>query len=187
MQKKEPNRLFFERSEANDLEYVYDDKPIRQAAVRTQLLGGLRISEASEVRAGDVVESDKGVHRLRVRNGKGDKMREAVIPERLAEQLRTIAKIQDTEGEIFDVTTRTIRNWVYDAAEQLAEETGNDDWRDVKPHDLRRYYCSHLVREGFAAAEVMEWSGHEDYSTFRDHYWLPSDDVVSSKLKEADF
>lgn len=185
MQKKEPNRLFLERSEAEQLEHYYDD-PIKQAAIRCMLLGGLRISEVVEIRSGDVIESDKGVHRLRVRNGKGDKLREAVIPERVGEQLQTISRIQDTDDRIINVTKRTVRNWVYDAAKTIADETGNDDWNDLKPHDLRRYYCSHLVREGFAAAEVMEWSGHSDYSTFRDHYWLPSDEVVSAKLDEAD-
>jgi len=186
MQRKEPNRLFLERSEAEQLENHYDD-PIKQAAIRCMLLGGLRISEVVEIRAGDVIQSDKGVHRLRVRNGKGDKLREAVVPERVGEQLQTISRIQDESGRIIDVTKRTVRNWVYDAAEAIAYETGNDDWRDLKPHDCRRYYCSHLVREGFAAAEVMEWSGHSDYSTFRNHYWLPSDEVVSNKLAEADF
>ena len=185
MQKKEPNRLFLERSEAEQLENHYDD-PIKQAAVRMMLLGGLRISEVVEILAGDVVESDEGVYRLRVRDGKG-RLREAVVPQRAAEQLQTIARIQDADSHIIDVTKRTVRNWTYDAAEAIADETGNDDWRDLKPHDLRRYYCSHLVRQGFAAAEVMEWSGHSDYSTFRDHYWLPSDEVVSNKLAEADF
>jgi len=186
MQRKEPNRLFLEQSEAEQLENHYDD-PLQQAAIRMMLLGGLRISEVIEIQAGDVVESDEGVYRLRVRDGKGNKLREAVVPQRVAEQLQTIARIRDTDSRIVGVTKRTVRNWVYDAAEAIADETGNEDWRDLKPHDLRRYYCSHLVREGFAAAEVMEWSGHSDYSTFRDHYWLPSDEVVSSKLAEADF
>jgi len=72
MQQKEPNRLFLEQSEAEQLENHYDD-PLQQAAIRMMLLGGLRISEVIEIQAGDVVESDESVYRLRVRDGKKEK------------------------------------------------------------------------------------------------------------------
>lgn len=54
--------------------------------------------------------------------GKKKKLREAVVPQRVAEQLQTIARIRDTDSRIVGVTKRTVRNWVYDAAEAIARD-----------------------------------------------------------------
>ena len=70
---------------------------------------------------------------------------------------------------------RTLLRRVEGRAEDLADETGEEGWRHVRPHDLRRSWGTLLVSgtakgDGVNPRTAMEWGGWEDWRTFRDRY-----------------
>lgn len=96
---------------------------------------------------------------------------------------------------LFQQSKKTIGRIVKSAAEDLAEQTGDENWNYVRAHDLRRtaanriYYT--LVRSGwaseFALRTVCAWGGWSNKSTFEQHYLsvLP-EDMQAEMMEEAD-
>jgi len=69
-----------------------------------------------------------------------------------------------------DVTTRTLRRWIDRYGEQLADETGEEMWRHLGMHDLRRTWATSLKGADVDAMIVCDWGGWSDLETFLDHY-----------------
>jgi integrase len=100
---------------------------------------GLRAEEVTDVRPTDISETTAG-YRIRVWNGKGPKYRETPIPTTLRTTIETFADVRDGDEEtpLVDRSTRMIQRWVNRAVETLVEETGDEGWSYLSPHDLRR-------------------------------------------------
>ncbi|UPW01636.1 hypothetical protein M0R88_05920 [Halorussus gelatinilyticus] len=87
---------------------------------------------------------------------------------------------------LVDVTDRTVQRWVTNAAESIAEETGNDDWQYVSAHDLRRtwatstYYSLHA--SDVAKSLVMRWGGWSDEDTFTNNYLGREPDDLAAEM-----
>lgn len=132
---------------------------------------GLRSAEVLDVTPQHVVDTDAG-RMLRVFDGKGGKYRETPIPQEWATTIRTVADVRD-ESEDFvlvDRSTRTLRRWMDDVGEQLAQETGEDAWRHLSFHDLRRTWATALASEDVDPLLVCDWGGWSDLETFLNHY-----------------
>jgi len=56
------------------------------------------------------------------------------------------------------------------ARDRCRAATGEEGWRFVGPHDLRRSWGVRLLEAGVLPSVVMELGGWEDWQTFRDHY-----------------
>ena len=84
------------------------------------------------------------------------------------------------------MTTKTLGRWVEEAVEAIAEDSGNDDWRKVTCHDLRRswatstYYKMHA--SDVAKSIIMRWGGWTDESTFEENYLGREPDGLAAKL-----
>jgi Phage integrase family. len=111
--------------------------------------------------------------------GKGDKYREAWIPDELVTRIETAADFRDmpdhlpivqSSGESTKVSTRTLRRWIADAAADLVEETDDDGWSQVSFHDLRRSWATNLASAGVDPILVLDVGGWNDLETFLDHY-----------------
>ena len=175
-------RVWLETENRQNLLEYYADDPIKQVAMRLMLEAGLRSEEVPRVTANDLRPADDGnFTRLKIRTAKKGR-RETVVPDSLAQQIRTVSNIQDG-GVVVNVTPRTIRNWVYAAAEYLHKETGEPDWADVSPHDLRRSWATSLIQQGVPESNVMSWGGWENYETFREHYFEESDEQIERQLQ----
>jgi len=174
-------RVWLDEQDKQQLLDYYADDPIKQVAMRLMMSGGLRSEEVPRVTANDLQQADGGnFQRLKIRTAKRGR-RETVVPDSLAQQLRTVSNIREG-GEVVDVTPRTIRNWVYEAAEHLRGETGEPDWDEVSAHDLRRTWATNLVQSGVPESNVMSWGGWKDFGTFRDHYFSESDEQIEKQL-----
>jgi integrase len=161
----------------------YDEQPIKQLAVKLQIKGGLRSEEPTRVSKDDIHESDEAdLTRLKVRESKTGR-RSTVIPHDLATQIRTVA---DLRPEMIDVTPRTIQNWVTEAAESIADETGEQDWKLLSAHDLRRTWATSLIQQGISESNVMTWGGWDNYETFKNHYFQQSDEQIAEQLQSVD-
>lgn len=133
---------------------------------------GLRSHEVLDVTPNDVVESDAGTM-LVVHHGKGDQYRETPMPTELATTIATVADVRpesESAPLIEPNHTRTLRRWVNRAAEQLAEETGEDRWRHLSFHDLRRTWATNLRNAEVDPLMACDWGGWNDLETFLEHY-----------------
>ncbi|ADE02488.1 tyrosine-type recombinase/integrase [Haloferax volcanii] len=167
---KDGKKVWLSRSEVDTLLDVADGTEQRVAFA----LGarcGLRVAEVVEVTPDDVVDTEVGKF-LRVWEGKGSKYRETPIPTDLAATIAAVGDYRDESSDtpVVDRTTRTVRNWVTKAGDQLVEETEDVGWSFLGPHDLRRTWGTLLVGAEVEPGLVMEWGGWEDWETFREHY-----------------
>jgi integrase len=133
---------------------------------------GLRSAEITAVAPQDVASTDAGPM-LRVPDGKGEKYRETPMPANLATTIQTIGDVRDAppDNPVLSIqSTRSLRRWVKNAREQLAGETGDEGWRYLSTHDLRRTWATSLAEKEVDPLLVLDWGGWEDLETFLDHY-----------------
>lgn len=133
---------------------------------------GLRSAEVVQVTPVDVVDGPAETM-LRVHNGKGGTYRETPIPPGLATTIRRVDDVRPEPSDVplVDVSTRTVRRWVDRYATELAEETGDDGWRDLSGHDARRTWATLLAgAESVDPLLVCDWGGWSDLETFLEHY-----------------
>jgi len=132
---------------------------------------GLRSHEVVDVAPEHVVDTDAG-RMLRVYHGKGDKFRETPMPRDLATTISTVADVRDEDDStplVATNATRTLRRWVERAADQLAED-GDEAWRHLSFHDLRRTWATNLRNDDVDPLMACDWGGWNDLETFLDHY-----------------
>jgi integrase len=150
----------------------------REAGTREEIalsLGarcGLRASEIVGVKPVNLDSHDVVGARIEVTEGvsKTNLPREVPISPRLRSLIQGYAGDSEPSEPIVDVTTRTVERWVNRAAERCQAETGNEKWRFVGPHDLRRTWGTQLVEQEVEPGLIMQWGGWSDWSTFREHY-----------------
>lgn len=132
---------------------------------------GLRVGEIVDVRPIDVVDSPTG-HRVRVREGKGEKYREVPAPDRLADRVDGYHSGRDADPDtpLVDVTTRTVERWLAGAGEELHDASGDEGWLELSPHDLRRSWGTILLGNEVLPHVVKDWGGWESWETFEEHY-----------------
>ena len=130
---------------------------------------GLRSDEIIRVTPTDAVDTGAG-WMIRVDSAKTEEKRQTPAPDVVAGMLRAYGSGQDPDEPVIDVTTRTIRNWVSDAARRLQEREGEEMWQYVSPHDLRRTWATNLKGADVESLIVCDWGGWSDLETFLDHY-----------------
>jgi integrase len=130
---------------------------------------GLRSDEIIRVTPTDAVDTEAG-WMIRVDSAKTEEKRQTPAPDVVAGMLRAYGSGQDPDEPVIDVTTRTIRNWVSDAATRLQEREGEEMWQYVSPHDLRRTWATNLKGADVESLIVCDWGGWSDLETFLDHY-----------------
>lgn len=163
-------RVWLDESEVEQLLTRPSDQEHR-IAIGLGVRSGLRSHEIVDVAPEHVVTTDAG-WMVTVPEGKGDKYRETPIPDTLAASIRSIGEYRDaaTSVPVVDKSTRTLRHWVQTYREELREETGEDRWRFLTTHDLRRTWAGQLANADVDETIALRWGGWNDLSTFLDHY-----------------
>jgi integrase len=111
--------------------------------------------------------------------GGAKKTRDAWVPEPIARDITKFVRERgkDRDDQLVDRSVRTVRRWVDQAADAVADDVGRDEpdrWRDVSSHDLRRSWATyHLVERGADVRTMMTIGGWSDY------------DAIEPYLKEA--
>lgn len=150
------------------LDAAREAERVRFIAFALQLRSGLRSHEVLDVTPDHVVDDDHVGTMLVVPEGKGDKYRETPIPPTLAETIRTVGDY--VPGAVVDKSTRTLRRWVTNAGDYLADETGDDRWSYLSTHDLRRTWAGRLAANDVDQQTALQWGGWNDLETFLEHY-----------------
>lgn len=194
---KDGYRVWLGAGECDQLRNHYSGK--KKLAILLMLDSGLRSEETTRVSLADVrqLDSEEEAYKLSVR-GKdttgeldGGKWRETPLSVESCEIIETLASLkgQTKHSTPIDVSARTVQQWVEDARQELAEETGNDDWHEVSAHDLRRtwstrtYYRLHA--SDVALSVIMSWGGWVKTKTFKENYLGREPDDLAAEMMET--
>jgi len=164
-------RVWLSRAEVDRLLEATDD-PLHRVAFRLGAECGLRSHEVVDVKPGHVVDGGEAGTMLKVPEGKGDKYRETPIPGPLVEVIDVAAGYADVghDETLIDRSTRSLRNWTETVRGLLVDETGEDRWRFLTFHDLRRTWAGQLANADVDQTVALRWGGWNDLETFLEHY-----------------
>ena len=127
---------------------------------------GLRVSEVVHLRAGDI-DGDRGV--LLIRDGKGNRDRQALLPPVLLAALRSYSRQCRPPGPyLFPKRTRTgepMRSDSISAAFRKATTRAGIERQGVSYHSLRHSFATHLLEDGVSLPVIQVLHGHDSLTT----------------------
>ena len=156
--------------------------------IAMQLMGrvGLRASGVPYPSDDDLRWSDDGdvwLLEVRGKNTKGGakKTRDAWVPDDVHKFSRERG-LTARENWV-DVSVPTVRRWVKEAAQTVAQERENDRWASVSSHDLRRSWATfHLVERQVDVRTMMSIGGWSDYSAIEPYLAEPTEKRIGEAM-----
>ncbi|MDL0118257.1 site-specific integrase [Halobacterium salinarum] len=124
---------------------------------------------------------------IKGKNTKGGEktVRDAYVPERVKENLdryQSERGIQSDEPYV-DVSVSTVRRWVREITDAIANESGSSRWKHVSSHDLRRSWANHhLVEEGVNVRVMMEIGGWSSYDAIEPYLGKPTASKIAQEM-----
>jgi integrase len=166
---------------------------IQEIALRLMGYCGLRVAEVLDVCPSHVDRMSDGRHYgLEVVAGKdtsgsysGGKHRETWLPVDLERDINRYTQYQEINRDepLINRSKRTLQYWVETAAETVADETGDNDYRRVTSHDLRRCWANHLlVEEGISPRIVMALGGWSSYDAIEPYLAAPTEENIITSM-----
>jgi len=155
---------------------------------------GLRAFEIPQIFPQHVKRTEDGNHyRLRVPEGKdttgnGGKPRDAYLPADVEGDIHRYTNAEDIgrKEPLVDLSERGVRDVIKRTAERAAKETGDEDFRYVSSHDLRRRFAQRLlVDEQVNPRVVMQVGGWDSFQAIEPYLNAPTPDVVNEAFEEA--
>ena len=155
---------------------------------------GLRAFEIPQVAPKHVKRTEDGDHyRLRVPEGKdttgsGGKPRDAYLPKDVEGDIHRYQTAEDIgrHDPLVDLSERGVRAVVKRTAERAAEHTGDEDYRHVSSHDLRRRFAQRLlVEESVNPRVVMQVGGWDSFEAIQPYLNAPTPEVVNMAFEDA--
>jgi integrase/recombinase XerD len=152
------------------------------AIVSLLAYGGLRISEALNLKMKDfnVISRE-----ITVQDGKGSKTRTVFMNDKVKTALQSWLKEREKqaiENEYVFVSNRNKRldrTTVNKLFKEYEEKLG----KEISPHDLRHFFCSHAISKGMSVHEVANQAGHSNIHTTL-LYTNPSKDELINKMNQ---
>jgi integrase len=165
----------------------------REVAIRLMGDCGLRVQEVLDVKPEHISRMSDGEHfELEVVGGKDTtgeydqgKHRETWLPRDVEATINRYVQESDIgdDERLVPRAKRTVQYWVEDAAGAAAGETGDDDYRRVSTHDLRRCWANHLlVEENVSPRIVMALGGWSSYDAIEPYLAAPTEDNIISSM-----
>ncbi len=153
------------------------------AMLHTMYAAGLRVSELTTLRMGDIVDLDGGVLAV---TGKGDKRRIVPIGEwavftikRYLEDVRPLWA-RPGEGVVFLTNRRKAmtRQGFWRIIKKYALKA--EITKDISPHKLRHSFATHLLQGGADLRSVQAMLGHVDISTTQIYTHVTTEHIVET-------
>lgn len=162
---------YLERHEIDALLAVPDTATHQGRREYTILLflyhSGARVSEAVQLRTGDVHLSGNGVGRSLVTlRGKGGKTRQCPLLQGSAEALEALVAGRSGGEAVFrnrrgaPITRSGIRQLVERCARVAAAQVSSLRSKRISPHTLRHSAATHMLRAGVDLNTIRAWLGH---------------------------
>jgi len=129
--------------------------------------GGLRREEVCDLLVKDVNLSDKS---LLVRSGKGSKSRKVFVCVEAIDALRHWLSVREKDCKheylfAIDRNRRMHHQGIATLVENLKATAGLRDNEAIKPHGLRHWCATNLLRRGANLRDVQQFLGHADLKT----------------------
>ena len=124
---------------------------------------GLRVSEVAQLKVSDI---DSARNVLRVRQGKGGKDRQTLLPIKLLELLRCYWRNQRPTDWLFpaaDSTRPISAKTIFMACRKATRRAGIS--KPVHPHSLRHAFATHLLEAGVNLRTIQILLGHANLET----------------------
>ncbi|NGM69174.1 site-specific integrase [Natronolimnobius sp. AArcel1] len=164
----------------------------REVAIELMAQCGLRSDEVPRVTPGDIRYSDDGdcwLFRVEGKNTDGGepKMRDAWMPDDVERNISKFVRERDIADDepIVDVSASSVRRWVREAAQSIAERTESDGWEHVSSHDLRRSWATwHLVerQDPVDVRTMMAIGGWSSYSAIEPYLHAPTEGRIGEAM-----
>ena len=140
-------------------------RKLRDRVVLSVLYGsGLRVSEAAQLKPSDI-DAHRNV--LWVRQGKGRKDRQTLLPPKLLELLRAYWRSERPGDWIFPSRSNRARpiapKVIFLACRSAAQRAGIS--KPVHPHSLRHAFATHLLESGTNLRTIQILLGHANLET----------------------
>jgi integrase len=186
-------KCWLSRDECEELSRAAGDESWeREIAIQLMTECGLRSDEVPKMTPGDIRYSEGGDCWLFEVEGKntdgGDpKIRDAWMPEATERNISKYARergLSDSES-LVSVSPSSVRRWVREAAEHVAEATENDRWLNVSSHDLRRSWATwHLVErtDTVDVRTMMAVGGWSSYSAIEPYLDAPTEARIGTAM-----
>jgi integrase/recombinase XerD len=162
---------------------VLDSGNKRNYALVTLLAyAGLRISEALNLKMNDFNLVSR---EITVRSGKGDKYRVVFMSDKVKSALQSWLKERKEKGIESEYLFISNRNKPLDrtAVNKLFKEYSEHIGKEITPHDLRHFFCSHAISRGLSVHEVANQAGHSNIHTTL-LYTNPTKDELIQKMNQ---
>ncbi|MED3069658.1 tyrosine-type recombinase/integrase [Bacillus thuringiensis] len=160
---------FSEKEVHKFLQAIVETKKVRDYALVILLMHtGCRISEALQIDLQQDLYLSSS--ELVIRSGKGDKQRTVLLNQKVIQALKNYLVERNLHKY-----KKSPYLFVSNKGPKLSRMTVNDMFKkysklaglatDLKPHDLRHYFCSHALENGFDVHEVAHIAGHSNIHT----------------------
>lgn len=165
----------------------------REIAIRLMGDCGLRVAEVLDVCPAHISRMSDGTHHsmevIRGKDTTGEhvdgKHRETWLPVELERTINRYVQHESIKRDepLIDRSKRTVQYWVEHAADDAVEATGDEDYRRVTSHDLRRCWANHLlVEEGISPRIVMVLGGWASYDAIEPYLAAPTEENIISSM-----
>jgi len=127
-------------------------------------------------------------------NALGGKTRISWVPWDLYEEVQQYCEDEGKEDDepIFDIGGKRLKEVIVEAAKATAVATGNQDYKHIRPHDLRAYYATNIVQRPNVDIEtVMAMGGWGSRKAIDPYLAKPlprelQDDLTSAGVVQKD-
>jgi len=168
----------------------------QEVAIRLMGDCGLRVKEVLDVKPKHVSRLSDGTHfELEVVGGKdttgeyaNGKYRETWLPRNVEATINRYIQQADVDDNdcLVPRAKRTVQYWVEEAAKRAAEETGNEDYRRISTHDLRRCWANYLlVEQNISPRIVMALGGWNSYDAIEPYLAEPTEENIIESMRTA--
>lgn len=165
----------------------------QEIAVQLMSRVGCRASGVLTASPNGVEWNEEGEYwqiRVRGKNTKGGNktVRDAYLPDRVKENLDRYASERDiSDSEVYvDTSVSTVRRWVREITNELADDMDEQRWKQVSSHDLRRSWASHyLVEQDVAIRVMMEVGGWSSYEAIEPYLSKPTPQKIGSEFSSV--
>lgn len=127
--------------------------------LRVAYYGGLRVSELVSITWGQILPRDNGCVQITALVGKGDKLREVLLPAVVGAGLMEASQGKPAAERVFPLSERRVNHIIKSTAVRAKVASA------VSAHWLRHAHASHALARGASVALVSQTLGHASIST----------------------
>lgn len=160
---------------------ILDSENKRNYAIITLLsYAGLRISEAINLKMNDFNLVSR---ELIVKEGKGEKTRTVFINDKVKAAIQSWIRERKEKGIENEYLFISNRNKALNRTtiNKLFNDYSSKVGKEITPHDLRHFFCSHALNSGLSVHEVANQAGHSNIHTTM-LYTNPTKDDLINKM-----